>query len=241
MRHVPISQGEWDCWGIAVWQLKVSLLLGCWLSSDLYNGLQVLENALAGWYLLLLDCMESYGNNKESENFLASKTVKNLLMAAANCVERACRQGTQIPFHPCCTMEDSAEHHFGQVKSLSSVVTLKTALLGTQRLHLAQQRRDPDADARKACFLPHTTEEQVQEVAQQALLSALLLHEIITGQKGSDTKAKLFAWWDNVGLSIFARSSSAVVVEALVKFGLGNSCKMVFSLCAEALCRDVYL
>ena len=63
-----------------------------------------------------------------------------LRSCAANLVERSARQ-EDGPFEPGLCQEDAAAHHFGRVKQQATgSMTLKRALLATQRLHLLHQR-----------------------------------------------------------------------------------------------------
>lgn len=191
-------RGEWDCWGAALVQFKMTLALSPFISSKLYTGGEVLENSVAAWYLLLIDFMDSCNDVRQRgcETFSSAQTTRNLLCVCANSIERAARQSAEIPFHPNSCMEDACERHFGQIKAASSVTTLKTALLATQRKKMPMVT---------PCFLPEVSQRGVQEIGEQAFRSALLFNEVATGCRAAETEKTLRDWWESVGKSILVR------------------------------------
>eukprot|EP00435_Cladocopium_sp_Y103_P003880 s3482_g1.t1 len=44
-----VLNSEWDCWGAALFQFKVTLALSPFISSKLYTGEEVLENSISAW------------------------------------------------------------------------------------------------------------------------------------------------------------------------------------------------
>lgn len=201
---------------MACFNLKISLALGSW--SGCFSRVHCMENALTGYYLLAIDAMQQYGQRRSCDTFLSRLTTRNVLMAAANLVERCGRIESGSTFCPHCCQEDACEHHFGKIKGGSakngtSVFSLKVALLTTQRIHLLQQREPLDnLKDKKGETVPDMTgdqrNEEIAEVAEQAWRAAFLFTEAVTGQRVSDLEAKFAKWWDLFGSSLLAQPSS---------------------------------
>lgn len=99
----------WDRYGVVLWQFFAALTTGQWLSSKQFEPLELLENALTGYYVTLMDVWKAWklaGHQWETLTY-SKLTVRNILFTCGHLVERLLHFPDGVPFEPCCCMEVS--------------------------------------------------------------------------------------------------------------------------------------
>lgn len=131
----------WDSHGVLFAQLMVSLTSSQWLCSASHRRIHVLENALTGFYWLLLTLWFAWrmGQSKWLDWFLHRITLRNTALLSAQLCTLGMDFPADLPWVPSKCQEWALETHFSKVKRpFTGTPSIKDAILSTQRLHMSQ-------------------------------------------------------------------------------------------------------
>ena len=222
-----VQLDTWDTPGILLFQLLMALSTGMWLGAEAFSPRELFFNTMCGYYLILLTVQEAWqkrGAGWQSQ-FLHVVTTRNLLYTTIHMTERVRHwPSASLPFRPAKTTEDSCEHHFGRIKSsLQNVsMTLKHALLATQRQHWLQSKQDPEPS--KPCgpqsVWSGLSDEEASELSKRALKTTCLFRSVVGVQRPAAlVEAELKQWWADVGQALlFQAGGPKAVAEKVAVF-----------------------
>lgn len=210
MSPAYFQESHWDNLGAQLFGLIVGLTAGPWLGAKNFSAEECLENALSGYYLLLM-CLWRITNSeaedvkKVSEVFMSMTTVRTLLWNSAHMVERVvCQNG---PFCPEATVEQCCEQHFGRVKSGQGTLTLKSYLLACQRLRM-RQARGPAKKKAPVRTWHGMSEAAAKQVGHRAFHAACVFVAVaICNQSPKQVGTAFVKWYQSIGYGLIMNKS----------------------------------
>ena len=202
----------WDSLGMSFLAYDLAHVTGLWAAAKLFQPPRLLECALVGYYLLLLQAMQARekGGACWEQLTWAKVTLRNGLYLCGHMVHRFMDHPSSAPFEPQKTTEDISELHFARVKNTigHSLPTLKAGLFSTQRLHYRQRQ--------KGLEVPETRtwtgmqDDAIRAAGCRALKAATTLHAVLgINVSPADVEKELTKWFQSEGCQMLLRATPA--------------------------------